>query len=263
MVFDHEKEWILHPIEEGATGDAFMGVSDSERVFLKRNASPFITTLSAEGVTPKLKWSRKTYSGDTLIAQEWKDGYLLERTDMNQQRVVDLIRRIHYSEKLTSVLRRVGGKEYLPLDFINLYFHDLPNHLLQNSFFNQIIHYLENSINNDFYEHELTLCHGDLNHHNFLVDENETLYLVDWENVRIADSLSDITWLLCQYFPPSQWIDWFEQYKFEYDDTFYERVRWYSLINCLLLIKDYYKSNQYDKVNETVLLLQSIYKNSK
>ena len=68
-----EQDWQMTPIG-GASGDAYMGVKNNERVFFKRNSSPFLAALSAQGITPKLMWTQRTYSGDLLVAQEWKDG---------------------------------------------------------------------------------------------------------------------------------------------------------------------------------------------
>lgn len=39
MAFQLDKEWRLQPIK-GATGQTFMGIRATERVFIKRNTSP-------------------------------------------------------------------------------------------------------------------------------------------------------------------------------------------------------------------------------
>ena len=254
-----EDGWQLHPIA-GASGEAYMGIKENEKVFLKRNSSPFITALSAEGIVPKLMWTQKTYSGDTLVAQEWKDGHVLKREDMATPKVKKLIMGIHQSDHLLTMLKQVGGKTFHPLDFIQEFFKDLPESLNTHIFFNEIIHYLEDSVHDQFYEVDLCVCHGDLNHNNFLLDaDSHNIYIVDWENVRIADPLSDLTYMLLQYFPPSQWAIWMEDYQFDYNQAFYDRVKWYSLINCLYLIKHFYKEGRNFKVNEMILLLKSIY----
>ena len=118
------------------------------------------------------------------------------------------------------------------------------------------------SIDDDFYQVDYVVCHGDLNHNNFLVSADEQLYLVDWDNVRVADPLSDITLLLVQYFSPSDWMEWFEAYDFNINESFYKRVRWYSILNCLCLIKQYFNENRHHKLNEFVLLLKNIYENN-
>lgn len=258
-----EDGWELHPIG-GRSGDAYMGIRNNEKVFLKRNTSPFISALSAEGITPKLMWTQRTYSGDTLVAQEWKQGHVLTKEDMSSSDIQQLIRHIHESDNLLTMLRRVGGKEFRPLDFIELYFKDLPQNLVSHQYFNRIIHFLEDQVNEGFYQVKTCVCHGDLNHHNFLYDTTQDkIYLVDWENVRIADPLSDLTYLLIQYYPPSQWNAWFKRYEFDDDYLFKQRVTWYSLFNCLLIAKHFYIEGRVDKVNEVVLLIQSIFDHQK
>ena len=253
--------WQLHPLN-GSTGDAYMGVKADKKVFLKRNSSPFIATLSALGITPKLMWTQKTYSGDTLIAQEWKDGKHLTKSRMNDDAVIQLIADIHQSQHLSEMLKRVGGQTMYPLDFIQDFYHDLPAHLQSHHIIHELIQYLENSVHDGFYKVDLVVCHGDLHHQNFLKDETNHLYLVDWENVRIADPISDITYLLIQYYPPSQWMQWIERYDSNFDYSFYDRMVWYSIINCLTIVKHYYIENRYHKVNEYILLAKNIYQQS-
>lgn len=257
----NQEEWELRPIA-GGTGDAYMGIKANEKVFFKRNTSPFIAALAAEGIAPKLMWTQRTFSGDTLTAQEWKDGCILNRSNMGDVDVIDLIRRIHTSEHLLTMLRRVGEYDLYPIDFINFYFTNLTPSLATNRYLNTVVRDLEDLIDSDFYDISNTICHGDLNHNNFLRSNDGKLYLVDWDNVRIADTLSDLTMLLVQYFPPSEWMNWFESYDFPVTESFYKRVRWYSMINCLYLIKQYHSESRQHKVNEYILLLKSIHQNN-
>ena len=258
MAFKEKEDWQLHPIG-GNTGRAYMGVKSDEKVFLKRNTSPFIAALSASGITPKLRWTQRTYSGDILTAQDWTDGEILTKDNMADEAVIKLIKDIHDSTYLLNMLRFVEGKVCRPLDLIDLYFVDLAPSLQNHQYFNQVIQSLEDSIDDDFYQVDYVVCHGDLNHNNFLVSADEQLYLVDWDNVRVADPLSDITLLLVQYFSPSNWMEWFEAYDFNINESFYKRVRWYSILNCLCLIKQYFNENRHHKLNEIVLLLKNIY----
>lgn len=258
-MWEQTNEWELHHLD-GSSGEAYMGVSKDEKIFLKRNASPIITTLSTMGITPKLKWSQRTYSGDTLTAQEWAPGRTLTRQDMAQTKTIDLIRRVHQADHLPIILKRVGGQVKEPQDFIADYYQDLAKNLQNHSYFNQVVQSLKDRLAEGLYRVPYCVCHGDLNHHNFIYQEEEDhLYLVDWEQVYISDPISDITRLLVLYLPPSQWMDWFNQYGMGTEDGFYHRVKWFSLINCLLVIKQYNQENQPKKVNQMVLLMKSIF----
>lgn len=235
-----------------------MGIQQGEKVFLKRNTSPFVTALSAEGFVPKLMWTQRTYSGDTLTAQEWKDGTLLRKKDMASMEVIDLIYHIHHSSHLLMMLRRVGGRSWFPENFIHNFLEDLPPSLASHHYIHRVTDYLEANQPQYSGESSFTVCHGDLHHHNFLKSDEGQLYLVDWDNVRIADPLSDITRVLVQYYPPSEWTTWFQRYDYPTHPTFYEDVQWYSAMNCLFLIKQYFQEGRQHKVNYFILLLKSI-----
>ncbi|MBG9980873.1 phosphotransferase family protein [Facklamia sp. DSM 111018] len=257
-MYHNTDEWQMTPLD-GNTGQAYMGVSQNEKVFFKRNTSPFIAALAAEGITPKLKWTQRTYSGDVLTAQEWKDGYLLTKEDMGSEAVIQLIRSIHDNHSLLNLLKRADAEEFSPKELLNLYYKDLPISLQNHQYFSKVAQRLAETIDNDFMTVTYVICHGDLNHNNFLMSANNHLYLVDWDNVKIADPLYDICFLLCRYFPPSEWIYWFNAYQFKQTDSFYKRVKWYSILACLNLIKQYFSEDRNYQLNETVLLLKNIY----
>lgn len=259
---DTNKDWKITPIG-GGTGEAFMGVRQDEKVFFKRNTSPIVAVLSAEGITPKLKWTQRTYSGDVLTAQEWIEADKLKPTDMNSPDVIHLIRHIHQSDNLLLSLKRVQGGKKLPVDFTNDYYKNLPNNLANHHFFNYVVSCLEDTVDDQFYNIDARVCHGDLYHSNFLRTSNGQIYLVDWEQVAIADPISDITNLLVAYYPPSQWQAWLDEYGLKINDNVYKRIQWYSLINCLYRIKQFYAEQRNHDLNETIMLLRSIFKHYK
>ena len=121
MAFKEKEDWQLHPIG-GNTGQAYMGVKSNEKVFLKSNTSPIIAALSASGITPKLRWTHSTYSGDILTAQDWTECDLLTKENMADTEVIKLIKDIHDSTYLLNMLRFVEGNVCRPLDLIDLYF---------------------------------------------------------------------------------------------------------------------------------------------
>ena len=51
-MYHNNEEWDMHPLD-GNTGQAYLGISKNEKVFFKRNTSPFIAALAAEGITPR------------------------------------------------------------------------------------------------------------------------------------------------------------------------------------------------------------------
>src|SRR5699024_11235810 len=83
----------------GLTGDAYIATSKDKKLFLKRNSSTFLAVLSAEGIVPKLIWTKRLESGDVITAQEWVEGRELRKEEMQHKQVAELLHKIHhYSE---------------------------------------------------------------------------------------------------------------------------------------------------------------------
>ena len=51
---------------------------------------PFIAALSAEGIVPKLVWTKRIETGEVVTAQHWKNGRELTPSEMSQRRVAEL-----------------------------------------------------------------------------------------------------------------------------------------------------------------------------
>lgn len=121
-----DNDWHLQPID-GDTGQAFMGIRAQEKVFIKRNTSPFLAALSREGITPKLVWTKRAGNGDVLTAQEWMDGRVLTPSEVGRyQEVITILRHLHHSSSLKNMLERVGGKKVSAFDLLLRYAGDLP-----------------------------------------------------------------------------------------------------------------------------------------
>lgn len=259
MDYKMDSGWKLHPIG-GDTGHAYMGVRAEEKVFLKRNSSPFLAALSVEGITPRLIWTKRIGNGDILTAQEWLNGRVLLGNEMNSKEIIDIMRKYHRSEHLLSMLRKVKGQVYHPEMFLNDYLVDLEEDLSTNSFLNTIVAYLQETVHY-VKDARYTVCHGDLNRKNFLLTEDERLYLVDWESVKIADPFSDISMLLVRYVDPSDWDHWLDKYGLMKTDEVYQCLEWYSFVNRLLLTKKYHENGENIKMNQQILHMKEAYVN--
>ena len=100
-------EWEIVPAG-GATGEAFFARFEEQKLFLKRNSSPFLAVLSAERIVPKLVWTKRFENGDVISAQQWMDGRELKPSEMNADRVAKLLKKIHRSKPLLGMLMRLG-----------------------------------------------------------------------------------------------------------------------------------------------------------
>ncbi|GBG94478.1 aminoglycoside phosphotransferase [Ligilactobacillus salitolerans] len=260
MDLNLENGWQVLPIG-GDTGTAYMGIKQQEKVFLKRNPSPFIAALSLEEITPKLIWSKRMQTGDTLTAQQWMNGRCLERSEMHSTRVLDLLSRVHHSDLLKRMLEKVGGVHYHPEDFLTLYFRGVPAELLAHPLLKKCAAYLETHLP-QYEESQYEVSHGDLNRKNFLLSDSGDLYLVDWESVMFADPAKDLSMLMCRYVPRADWKQWLESYfGKELPEAMEFRIQWYALMNLLLDVKYHYRRGRFHEMNQDILKIQAIFTN--
>ena len=107
------QEWDISPAG-GATGEAFIAGMVIRSFFLKRNSSPFLAVLSAEGIVPKLMWTKRLENGDVITAQHWMEGGNYLKQEMNNIRVAKMLQKIHQSDPLFSMLKRLGKSPLRP-----------------------------------------------------------------------------------------------------------------------------------------------------
>jgi thiamine kinase-like enzyme len=231
------KEWEIYPAG-GATGEAYYAIFEDKRLFLKRNSSPFLAVLSAEGIVPKLVWTRRLENGDVITAQHWLDGRELKPADMKQSNVAKLLSKIHSSKELLDMLMRIGKAPLMPQELLSElestpYFvqSSKENHCIQDA-----IQFLQMGLGKIDYS-EYVVCHCDMNHNNWLIADNEQLFLIDWDGAMVADPAIDIGMLLYSYIPESDWEHWMNHYGLELNDSLRSRMRWYVIYQTLLSIQ--------------------------
>lgn len=254
--FQFDKNWSLQPIK-GDTGRAYMGVNANDKVFIKRNSSPFLAALSREGIAPKLVWTKRTGNGDVLTAQEWLDGYLLKPEEVgNRLDVIRILQHLHQSDSLKKMLYRLGGKEKQAFDFLSAYANDLPSELNKNQYLLRVFRFLEDHIPNAV---EPQACHGDPIYHNWLLSDSDRLYLVDWDSTMLADPATDLGTVLGRYVPYKDWPHWLDSYGWDHSEESLERIYWYSGMDFLQRIKQCYIQQNFKQMNLEILLLKKIY----
>lgn len=250
-----DNEWKLQPIE-GDTGQAFMGIRQEEKVFIKRNTSPFLAALSREGITPKLVWTKRAGNGDVLTAQEWLEGRVLNPEEVGKyQEVIAIMRHLHHSASLKSMLKRVGGKDVSAFDMLLRYADDLPQALRDNSFLTKVFRYLEDNLPS-YDPRNFVAVHGDTNHRNWMLSDTQKLFLVDWDSAMLADPAVDLGTILARYVPVDQWDAWLLAYGAIVDEGLLERIHWYGNIHQLEQIKSQYNKLNFRKMNEEILILK-------
>jgi thiamine kinase-like enzyme len=217
-----------------------------------------LAALSKEGITPKLVWTKRTGNGDTLTAQEWLEGRILDPEEIGQRNdVIDVLYHLHHSDSLKGMLEKMGGIVRSPQKMLQDYETELATDLVENQFLSLVHSYLEKNIP-PFKLSEKAVVHGDVNYRNWLVCKNY-LYLVDWDSVMFADPAVDIGTILGHYLPISSWNHWLMSYGIHGNSENMEKIYWYALLSMLQEVKKYHKRNALKEMNQEILQLKRIY----
>lgn len=255
-LFDHE--WEIVPAG-GATGEAFFAQHENQRLFLKRNSSPFLAVLSAEGIVPKLIWTKRLESGDVITAQQWLEGRELEPVEMNQQRVAKLLKKIHRSNPLLIMLKRMGKKPLKPKVYLHSLVESLDESLQSLPVVQQSLAFLDNELSQIYiHSEQQVVCHGDVNHNNWLLTIDNQLYLIDWDSAVIGDPAIDLGILLYSYVPTAKWENWLEIYNMELTDHLRLRMKWYVTAQTLSNIQWLYEKKRFEEMKKSLQFLDKV-----
>ncbi len=227
-------DWEITPAG-GVTGKAFFARHAGKELFLKRNSSPFLAMLSAEGIVPKLVWTKRLENGDVISAQHWMNGRELAPNEMQSDRVARLMGKIHSSAPLLNMLKRLGKQPFLPSMMLTEIYSRL-DILYTHPDVSAAVRFLETHMP-DVPESHFVVCHNDVNHHNWLLSDDDELFLIDWDGAMIADPAIDIGTLLFGYVKKDKWKNWLAEYGMELTPSFFHRMKWYAAAQLLLSIE--------------------------
>ncbi len=236
------KEWQITPAG-GQTGEAYIARKNGEKLFLKRNSSPFLAVLSAEGIVPKLIWTKRMENGDVITAQHWLNGRELKPDDMNSISVARLLSKIHKSDALLSMLKRIGKEPLLPEHILSEIGERMSEECRKNSVIQQALLFLEKEMA-AVQSQDMVVCHCDVNHNNWLLSEREELFLIDWDGAMIADPALDLGMLLSWYIPREEWAGWLQEYGIDLTGSLLERMQWYVISQTILWVIWHNERNQ-------------------
>lgn len=227
MKFFDSEEWVISSAG-GMTGEAYMAESGKNKLFIKRNSSPFLAVLSAEGIVPKLLWTRRMGNGDVLTAQQWMNGRVLMPKEMPSKQVAGLLKKIHTSDPLLFMLKKLGKKP-VSTDQILKQLVDRAKGREQTKALREAILFLQKMAGQAEYEKK-AVCHSDINHNNWLLDKDgKSLYLVDWDQAVIADPAMDLAMLLYWYVDEDNWEEWLNLYGWSLNDSLHLRLVWHMI----------------------------------
>ncbi len=240
--------WTVLPAG-GATGEAYFAKQGEQTVFLKRNSSPFLAVLSAEGIVPKLLWTKRLENGDVITAQRWVHGRELKAHEMREKRVAALLAKIHQSNELLEMFLRIGNEPLTPAAIVADLYEQFKRFRHPNPTLESALAYLKAKVA-DVTHDEMTVCHCDINHNNWIVDENGQLYLIDWDGATISDPALDLGVLLYTYVPEEDWKEWLHHYGIELEPSLRERMDWYVLSQIVSAILSHDRRHEAEQVKK-------------
>lgn len=243
----------------GLTGNAYIAKRDDERLFLKRNSSPFLAVLSAEGIVPQLIWTKRIKNGDVITAQKWLDGRELYPQEMQEAKVAKKLRQIHQSSELLHMLMRLGIEPTSPLTNFKSTSKKITECQLQQKHrvIDDSIQFLQTFLP-DVIGYEQVVCHADITHNNMMFSKDGSLYIVDWDQAMIADPAIDFGAILHYYVPENNWEQWLTHYGLKKDESLIKRMYWYLIEKTLSYILWHMDREEFDKVKECLIDLKQL-----
>ncbi|MDT8859345.1 phosphotransferase family protein [Alkalihalobacillus sp. MEB130] len=248
--------WKVQPAG-GATGEAYIAQQGEQTVFLKRNSSPFLAVLSAEGIVPKLLWTRRLENGDVVTAQRWVQGRELKAYEMKESRVATLLAKIHGSSELLDMFKRIGNEPLTPYVIVENLRRQLQAFQIEDETIEQGMEYLLRKLESVLHEH-FVVCHCDINHNNWMLDEDEHLYLIDWDGATVSDPALDLGLLLYSYIPEHEWQYWLSQYGVMLEDSLRNRMHWYVVSQSISVLLWHFGRGQFEQAEQLKDYIKSL-----
>ena len=230
---------------------------DNHNYFIKKNTTPMIATLSVEGIVPKLRWTKRISNGDVLIAQDFEKGNTRSCEEMLDDRIPQILKKVHNSKKLRRIMEAQGYKEETAHNSLRNLKSLITNELLRNSNIVDALNYLENNIPSDNVRY--APCHADLHKDNWLLSDKGKLFLVDWEHSILGDPAIDISFILYRYIPQEKWGGWLELYGEKPTIKYRNRLKWYITLQTVIMIVWYHEKRQFADMNGWLVFLNSIF----
>ncbi|ANZ95898.1 MULTISPECIES: phosphotransferase family protein [Brochothrix] len=242
----------------GESGQAYFATNHEGKFFLKRNSTPFLAVLSAEGFVPRLKWTQRLENGDVITAQKWANGHLFTHEEMTSPRVIDMMQRIHTSRALNILLKKIDAHVMYPNDWLTHVKTDMADVLSLHPQIKQALRYLESNQTLVASAMTAVVCHGDVNHNNWLLSDEDELFLVDWDGAVLSDVSVDLSMLLYRYIPKENWSNWLETYGMSMTPLLQVKLKWYMLCNVILTIKTKHNSGRLNEMNKWLIKLEKV-----
>ncbi|EGP9152993.1 phosphotransferase family protein [Listeria monocytogenes] len=184
-------------------------------------------------------------TGQAFVATHEDEKFFLTREEMVGPRVAKLLAKIHRSENLQHMLAKIENCYFSADQLLSLV---KVNTRANNNLSKEIIeavHYLEQNLS-AAQTNNYVVCHGDVNHNNWIISEENELFLVDWDGAMLADPANDIGMILYQYIPREDWVSWLSNYGTTLTEELHRKLKWYTICQTVMQLT----TNQTDEANE-------------
>ena len=246
-----DKDLTLTPLK-GKSGQAYIGTyPNGDKIFVKINTTPILAALAKEQIAPQLLWAKRLGNGDMMSAQEWLDGRLLTRADMNSKQIIQVLLQMHKSKPLVNQLLQLNYKVETPLDLLLSWERSAPYQISENAYLQSVVAEMKRNLP-DFKKDYATIVHGDVRHSNWVITTSGLVYLVDWDSVRLTDRMFDVAHILSHYIPEVRWKEWLTYYGYRYNETVLKKLYWYGQYAYLCQIAKYYENADLENVNREI-----------
>ncbi len=226
-------KWRITKPADGQQKASFIARHDKQRVFIKLDAPlAALQRLGEIGVAPRVLASG-VIDNNSYIVQEYIVGaypdwrWFAEHLPL----LARFIKRFHTDQPLTSLLAASSTPhfaEHIARDLALLEqqirsYDATELHTLEvESAFDRL-----KSWSKRLQPAILVPIHPDPNTTNILVS-NESLVMVDWDDMQLSDPMRDVGLLLWWYVSQHHWEEFFKEYGLEMDNALIERIFWWA-----------------------------------
>ncbi|MDR0298424.1 MAG: phosphotransferase family protein [Streptococcaceae bacterium] len=225
----------MRPIES-SSGTSYMGKIGTQQVFVKLNASPILPLVAAEGITPKILWTRELENGNgSLTAQSWIEGHVLTNAEMLHPDIPKLLMKLHTSRSIRDSLSQFDRSVKRPASVLNDLLENEESQIAKNSFLSGVAQEMQTKVpmlNNL----NIMVLHGDIRPSNWLLEEKTgRLYLIDWDTVSLGDPFYDIGYYISHFVARADWAMMMSRLGYSLTDvSVWSKLRWYGQLAFLV-----------------------------
>lgn len=232
----HTGNWTITRPEDGQQKECYIAQSDAINVFIKRDVAHRtlapLRRLSEIGVAPPVLASGifhdKTYVIQQYIAGSYPGWQWFAH---HLPLLATFVKRYHHDYELTALLAAnaiTDYHEHIASDLAHLdeQFHHLNAHELREPAIIAAFNMLKAKAQ-QLQPVELVPVHADPNTKNILLT-HDSLYMVDWDDITLSDSMRDAGQLLWWYVSPSQWPEFFAAYGLSMNEDLMKRIYWWA-----------------------------------